>query len=297
VTLVEDPWQFEHCRRSRRSGPIVLSTHNVQAVRFAMYAGLQGAPPGSRRSLRLIERVEARAVRQADLVLAVSAIDRAQLVERYAVDPDRVVEVPNGADTERHTPSAPDEKARAKRALRLPDRPTVLFVGGNIAPNRASLAWILRLAERSSRFTFLVVGPVSRPRRGECLVATGEVDDVEPYLQAADLAICPTEFGSGTKIKLFESLSAGLPTVLFAEAARGTTLRDEEHVLIPGKTERELLLALDRLVDEPLLARRLAEAGRAFVVAHHDRATIASRLDTVLRGLVGAGEVLPAPVY
>ncbi len=147
----------------------------------------------------------------AELVIAVSDADRDLFVAHYAADPARVVVAPNGADTDTYTPSDDRARRRAKRRLGLPDKPTVIFAGGDVAPNRAGLRHVERLANLTDRFTFLVVGPVARPRRGGNVVATGFVEDLRLHLQAADLAICPIEHGGGTKIKLLEALAAGLP--------------------------------------------------------------------------------------
>ena len=101
VTLVEFPWQFEHCRRQHPAAPLVLASHNVEAEKFASWAVAAGAGRTRAAWLRGIEHAEARAVRGADLILAVSEEDRQGLARRYDVDARRIVVVPNGADTER----------------------------------------------------------------------------------------------------------------------------------------------------------------------------------------------------
>ena len=73
----------------------------------------------------------------------------------------------------------------------------------------------------------------------DAVVATGLLDDFGVALAAADFALCPIEFGGGTKIKLLEGLAAGLPTVAFAEALHGLDLDGE--VLAAPKSEHGLL--------------------------------------------------------
>jgi glycosyltransferase involved in cell wall biosynthesis len=230
--------------------------------------------------------VEARAVRLADLVVAVSDADRLELVHRYGADPGSVVVVPNGDDTDRCAPLAPDLKAALRNDLGLGEKPVVVYVATSTTANRAGLGWVQRLACATDRFTFLVVGPVSPPAIDGNLHAAGRVPDVVPYLQAADLAICPIEYGGGTKIKLFESLAAGLPAVVFAESLRGTELRHGEHLLVAGKTARDLLAGLEHLADDADLAGRLGAAGRAFVVERHDWRDAADRLEAALGSLL-----------
>ncbi len=107
---------------------------------------------------------------------------------------------------------------------------------------------------------------------------------------AADFAICPVQYGAGTKIKLFESLAAGLPSVVFGESLYGTSLVDGQHVLVAPKTEHDLAASLERLADDADLAEQIRTEARTFVVEHHDWSRSAAVLDAALRELVGEHE-------
>jgi glycosyltransferase involved in cell wall biosynthesis len=174
----------------------------------------------------------------------------------------------------------------ARRALGLPVRPTVVVSASGGPATWAGLAWVRRLAARTDAFTFLVLGGVA-PRGTEgAVVATGPVEDVAPYYRAADLAICPIEFGGGTKIKLLEALAAGLPTVAVPHSVRGLLVEHGRELLVAEPAEERLLAALRRLAAEPQLADRLGEAGARFVRRHHDWGDLGRRLAGHLRDLV-----------
>jgi glycosyltransferase involved in cell wall biosynthesis len=282
VLLVEFPWQFEYCRR-RSDVPCVLATHNLEALKFASWAEAANASLTVRPWLRYVERTEARAARAATLILAVSESERDQYIERYGVDPARVVEIPNGADAERYAPIHPDAKAAARRRMGLPERPTVIYVASLIPPNRRGASWVRRLAAVGDRFTFLAVGPgadVDDPPSN--MISTGFVDDIRPYLDAADIALCPIEHGAGTKIKLLEYMAAGLPTVVFAPALGGLLASDGVEVLVAEPSVRALHQAIERIADDRALAVRLGRAARALVVDRYDWERIAGRLDDAL---------------
>jgi len=287
AVMVEFPWQFGYCWRERRDARLVYASHNVESEKFASYAEVKR--PGLTRLpwLMAIRRMEENAVRRADLVLAVSGEDRNRFIDLYDVAPAKVVEVPNGADTARYAPTDPDTRAAAKKALGLPNRPTVFFAGANVPPNQAGRDWVYRLAEHEPGFTFLVVGLVAEPRVEGSLVCVGRVADIRAYLAAADLAVVPIAHGGGTKIKLFESVSAGLPTVAFDEAIRGTVFRDGEHLLIAEKNVVSLAHALRRLVDEPSLGTQLSRSGRELVVARYDWRSSGAKLERALLDLHG----------
>jgi glycosyltransferase involved in cell wall biosynthesis len=142
---------------------------------------------------------------------------------------------------------------------------------------------VRRVAELMPDVTFVVTGTLfPRPVRERNVIGTGLVDDPLPYLQAADLSVCPVEFGGGTKIKVLEALSVGLPTVVFAEAMRGLSVRDGEQVWVAEKHESSLAAAIRRLLRDQGLALRLGLSGRRFVVEHHDWRRLAATLENAL---------------
>ncbi len=265
----------------------MLASHNIEALKFASWAEAARASLTSSAWVRYVQRMEERAVRAARLVLAVTASEREHYIERYGVDPERVVEIPNGADTERYSPIHPEAKPAARRRLGLPDQPTVIYVGPAIPPNRRGADWVRRLAAVAERFTFLAVGKgahVDDPPSN--MIATAQVDDIRPYLDPADIALCPIEHGAGTKIKLLECMAAGLPTVVFAPAIRGLLTRDGVEVLVADPSVRALHQAIERIADDRALAVRLGRAARALVVDRYDWGRIARRLDDALTEMV-----------
>jgi glycosyltransferase involved in cell wall biosynthesis len=284
IALIEFPWQFAYCRLAAPELPMVFMSHNVEVLTRTSNAGAAGV--NARRSpvLALVRRQERFALARADLVICVSEPDRAYFVERFAVDPARAAVIPSGADTDRVRPVGEDERQELRRTLGLPDARTVVFMSGAAkVPDVEGLKWVRRVAARRSELTFLVVGGISAvPYREGNVIATGKVPDVCPYLQASDVALAPIEFGGGTKLKVFGSLAAGLPTIVFTETIRGTELADGRDVLVAGKSVDALDGALDAVLDDPVRAGELARAAREFVVQHHDWKAICERLDATL---------------
>jgi polysaccharide biosynthesis protein PslH len=283
--LVEFPWQFEYCRR-RAAAPCVLASHNVEALKFRSWAVPAGASLTRRPWVRYVERVESRAARAAEVVLAVSGEEAAEYVERYGVEPARVVEIPNGADTDRYAPVGTEAKRAAKRRLGLPERPTAIYTASVIPPNRSGARWVRRLAAATDGFTFLAVGAGAHTGGDSPnLVATGQVEDIRPYLDAADVALCPIEHGAGTKIKLLEYMASGLPAVAFAPAVGGLAARDGAELVVADASVSDLRAAIERLVEDAELAARIGRAARELVARRYDWRQIAWRLDEVLSSM------------
>jgi polysaccharide biosynthesis protein PslH len=291
VVLVEFPWQFPAIARLRPRAPLVLASHNVEVPTRASNARAAGVSVEGNWWLRYVAHLEREAVARADLILVVSEDDFWGYVKRYGVDPARLVLAPNAADTASFVPAPRERRSELRRLLDLPERPTAVFISGNPKPpDLVALDWIRRLARAAPDVTFLVIGGVVRaPEKDGNLIATGSVDEPWRYLQAADVSISPIAHGGGTKIKVLDSLAAGLPSLVFAETTRGMELVDGEHVVVVDKDEVALLSAIRRVLADRALADRLGSAGRRFVVRHRDWRLTAQRVERALLELVGSG--------
>lgn len=267
VILAEDPYDLMLCRRERPDARYAYVAHDL---------GGTDAISGTGHDLL------GEAVRSVELVIALSAADREGLIARYALDPASVVEIPNGTDPASCSPIDRARRSDLRDELGLPGGEVVVFVGSATVANRAALGWVRRLAAASDRYTFVVAGGVAPAEHDGRLIVTGPVADVVPYLQAADLAVCPVEHG-GSRITLLDGLACALPTVAFAETLRGTELEHGRQLVVCDKTERAVLRALDDLADDRERAQALAAAGRSFVVEHHSWDDLAERLDVALR--------------
>jgi glycosyltransferase involved in cell wall biosynthesis len=101
-------------------------------------------------------------------------------------------------------------------------------------------------------------------RLGDRVVITGRVDDVVPYLHAADIFVLPSlEEGSGS-VSLLEALQSG--TAIVASRCDGIPedLTDErDALLVPPGDVAGLQAALTRLLRDPTLRGRLATHARS----------------------------------
>src|SRR5205823_1897401 len=103
---------------------------------------------------------------------------------------------------------------------------------------------------------------------GRRVFVTGKVEDVRPYLASAAVMCVPLTAGSGTKYKVLESLSAGVPVVGTGLAAEGLEVMADQHLLL-GESDEELAAAILRVLDNPELSARLAAQGRARVESRY----------------------------
>jgi len=224
VIIAEYVWQGPHASLARlaQHAPVILDAFDVATVRFRRL----GSPLWP--VINLFERLVLRA---ADRVLAVSEVDRAQLV-RLGAPARQTCVVPNGVDA---TVFRPDQHAGRciRESLEAADGKRVLLFFGQLdyPPNADAVRVLARevMPRLDETYELYVAGRGLRPKlRAECgnrrVHFLGPVDPLPAYINAADTVVAPIRQGSGTRIKLLESLACGTPTVATSLAAEGLDL-------------------------------------------------------------------------
>lgn len=176
-------------------------------------------------------------------------------------------------------PPAVDRAAVRKELGIAPDAPVALFAG-RLAPQKcvADLIDAVDLLQhiRPGLVTLIAGDGPERSRlqeraRAFTLTAGGRVrflghrDDVPALLGAADMLVLPSRY-EGLPNVVLEAMQFRKPVV--ATAAPGTTevvRAGETGLLVPIGDKKALAAAIRDLIDDPNLARRLGEGGRARV--------------------------------
>jgi len=229
---------------------VVYSAHNVESE----YHRADPEPQLFRRpALQRIQRLEQAAVTSADLVVACSDNDAGMMTRIYGA-PRALAIIANGFDADLLTFRRAELRSAARAAFGFaPDDRVILFVGGDAAHNRDAVAFLARdvLPVLGPRARLLVVGrsgvalPPAHPR----IRQLGFVPDLRSCFAAADVAVNPVDFGSGTNIKLGEYVAAGVPAI-----STPTGLRGVPHLarVVRSAARAEFVEALRAPWPEPL---------------------------------------------
>lgn len=119
------------------------------------------------------------------------------------------------------------------------------------------------------------------------VTVTGEVPDVRPYLAAAGAMPVPLVAGGGTRLKVLEAFSAGLPVVSTAKGVEGLDLVDGRQYL-RAEDPTEFVAALERLRADPALADALVEGGHAIAIERYSRDALRTAISAALETLLDA---------
>lgn len=283
VVQTESPWLVDEARAAGR--PVVYDAHNVE-WEIARTLAASDARPLHRLRWRWeaakTVAAERRALGAVDAVLACSDVDAEDL---RSLGARRVVVVPNGVDT-----TAVPHREPATGA-------TLLYVGQlGYRPNEQAAIELIDdvlpiVRARAPQARLQIVGrepgDALRRRASAHVEVTGEVPDVLPYLHGARVLVVPLNAGSGTRLKILEAMSAGVPVVTTTIGAMGIDAVPGTHLLVGDRAEDLAAQAL-RIVEDDGLARSLSVEARRLVEARYDWRVAARPMVDLHHELAGA---------
>jgi glycosyltransferase involved in cell wall biosynthesis len=216
------------------------------------------------------------AVGRADHLLAASQAAADEFGAHYGVAPQRMTVVPLGIDLGRFQPQ---DASGLRRELGLEGMRVLLFVG--FGTPRKGLHYLApAMARLPADVRLLVVGrwePAYRKRFYRLLgpardrvIEVGTIPDnmLPRYYAVADLFVFPTLL-EGFGLPLAESLACSTPVVTTWAGASPEVAGPGGRV-VPPRDLAALAEAIEQLLDDDSLRRRLADAGREWVLARFD---------------------------
>jgi len=212
---------------------------------------------------RLIPLIERASVGCAAGITTVSEKDRGRFVERYGVDPGRIRAVPTG--TESIDSDSLEDPTVVRDRYGLGDGPVAVFHGYYEHPPNREAAELIderiapALRERGVDVEFLLVGKGAPDVSSPNVHAVGFVDDLYSVLGAADLAVVPILHGGGTKTKVYDYVSLGLPIVATKKGLEGIDLEDGRHALVTAGVDEAFVEAVEEVVVDEDLSSELTE--------------------------------------
>ena len=238
--------------------PLVLSVHDVS---YEIH------PEFFSRSERWRNQVLIRnGSRRARFVVTISETSRIELIERYDLNPDRVIAIHCGV-------SEAFSSTPAREILPIGDRPISILAVGTLQPrkNLARLLSAIREVAAVRPVELLVIGPDGYQAAAirDAIAEVAEVrvlgylsdEDLRAQYGQADMLVYPSIY-EGFGLPVVEAMASGLPVVTTTGGALPEVAGDAATIVDPLDVSA-IAAAILQLADDTELRRARSLAGRA----------------------------------
>jgi glycosyltransferase involved in cell wall biosynthesis len=277
-------------------GPLVAPCPVVVTVHDLLFLDAETSADAVSLRRRAMQGAARRYAARATLVITDSEHWRGEIARRLRTDLRKIRVVPLGVDARFHRVANPEDLARVR--VRYDVRaPYILYVG-NTKPHK-NLARLLRAfaAAATPAYQLVLAGPpdpsggmLRETARhlgvGPRVRCTGLVaEDDLPALYAGATAFVFPSLAEGFGLPVLEAFACGVPVVASSTTSIPEVAGDAA-VLVDPRDEVALAAAIMRLLEDPPLRQKLAEAGRARARVFTPGRTVAA-VAAVLREAVG----------
>ncbi|MGH8713138.1 MAG: glycosyltransferase family 4 protein [Casimicrobiaceae bacterium] len=269
-----DCWLAALAGRSLSRAPPMVRTRHIAA-----------AVPGDALTRWLYTRAAAHIVTTGETI-------RAQLIRDVGVSPARISSIPTGIDPANF---APADREGARRALGLPAGVPLIGVVATLRSwkgHRILVDALPLLAHRDAHLIIVGDGPQRDALHAQ--VATlgltqrvrfaGNQHDVARWLAALDVFALPSYANEGVPQALLQAMLVALPCVTTDAGAIGeAAIADHTAIVVAKQNPVALAAGIDRVLRDPVLARRIAAAGRERALSRFSLAAMLDRMEAVFR--------------
>lgn len=294
IIIVTHPWVYPYVKKAlnelSKDFLVIYDSHNFE---YKIKKALLNNTLMGRILADKVREIEGKLAKESDLIFACSDEDAKDLSDFYKIDRQKILIIPNGASISDIGFPSIEDKARMKNKFELGEKTVAIFLAsGGYKPNDDAAEYICReLAPILEDVVFVLVGSVceiaankfgSKLTKNIKLMGVVSGQDKIGLLHASDLALNPVMEGSGTNIKVFDYLAAGLPLITTAIGARGIDFTNGEDSIIAGLDEFPKLIK--KLSDDPELRNRISIKARK-LAERYDWSQIAQNAENAIANL------------
>ena len=173
----------------------------------------------------------------------------------------------------------------------------LLFVANlGYFPNEDAADQLIRavvpeIRQRGTDVHLDVVGPTSSAdifrneiEKGSYVAIHGKVDNLRDWYAQADIAVMPLRAGGGTRIKILEAFSYGVPVVSSSIGAEGIDAENGKHLLC-ADSAIDFASACLRLAADRALAAALVANAKELLFLNYTPERVHAKLDSIIDSL------------
>jgi glycosyltransferase involved in cell wall biosynthesis len=285
-------------RFAARSASRAITVHSPHGHIYERNARIPGVSerPLMRSVFHAAERI---ALPVTDHIVALTELERRQLVELGIARRDKSSVIHNAIDVERFSSCSRSRDAIRAR-LGIPPRAPVVEITGRLAAEKGHSCLIeaVRMISRAMPAVRLLVvgdGP-ERPRlESQCaglglsanVIFLGNRADVPELLSACDVFVLASTY-EGFGLVLLEAMAAGKPIVATRVGGVPEVIQDgRTGTLVPCSEPEPMAAAIMELLNDPRRAAEMASNGLEYVRRNYDLPAMADKYRDLYERLLG----------
>jgi glycosyltransferase involved in cell wall biosynthesis len=221
-----------------------------------------------------------------DYINAVSDDDKNLFIDKLGVRTNKIDVIPSGCHLNIKSSSRSKEEILGN--LGIDSGKTIIFFHGAFShpPNKKAFEiienYIAPSFEQHSDILFLVGGSKFPVFKRKNIQSIGFIDDLQETLSIADIAIVPLTHGAGTKLKIFDYFSAGLPIVATKKAMEGIEVIGNEHAIVLNDIDEDFIKSIKSLLSNSSERQRIGANGLNLAKNKYEWSIIGKKLNTCL---------------
>jgi len=194
---------------------------------------------------------------------------------------EKIVVVANGVDTSFFHPLDRDKEY------------DLVFTGNmSYPPNVQSCEFLVNkivplVAEKKPSLKVLIAGanPTMRVQvlRSAQVEVSGWIPDMREAYARAKIFIAPMQLGTGLQNKLLEAMAMRIPCITSHLANQALNAKSGEEIIV-GETPEEYARQIIELMDNEILAARIAENGYQFILNNYSWETETAKIEKLIAG-------------
>lgn len=228
--IVSHPYLYNEVKKYITDQIIIYEAHNVESK---MKEDMLPESKYKKTLLKSVFDIEKECCKNSNLIMTCSKEDQLTLNDIYDVSVNNMITVPNGVDCLENHFTSIKSRITNKQTLGIENEKIGIFMGSWHQPNLEACEEIFKIAKQCQNVKFLLIG-------SQCLYfknykhipknvgMVGLISEKEKnkIFASVDFALNPMISGSGTNLKMFDYMAAGIPIITTKFGARGIDRQD-----------------------------------------------------------------------
>jgi glycosyltransferase involved in cell wall biosynthesis len=229
IVVASHPYLLHEIKKYAPDKPLIYEAQDVEyLIKKEIFPNCTEA----KKILEIVFKMEKQCCEDSEFIMTCSEEDKKSISDLYKIPLNKIFVVPNGVDTGKTKYFNINERNINKRNLKLENEKLGIFIGSWHPPNIEACEVIFKIAEKCQDTKFLLIGSQcmaldkNKVPKNVALMGVVSEEVKNRIFGVADFALNPMLSGSGTNLKMFDYMAAGIPVITTEFGTRGFENKD-----------------------------------------------------------------------